>query len=98
MTLNSSTIPITFADNNELVEFDFETGDFLGWMQEECCAHSQRIVTSPVRSGHHAVRFEVRDDDRYFSASRSEIHRSSDRDTLGQDYWYGFSIYIPEEW
>ncbi|MCB9102435.1 MAG: heparin lyase I family protein [Anaerolineales bacterium] len=67
-------------------------------MQEECCAHSQRIVTSPVRSGHHAVRFEVRDDDRYFSASRSEIHRSSDRDTLGQDYWYGFSIYIPEEW
>jgi hypothetical protein len=50
-------------------------------------------VDQPVRAGSHAIRFEVPHKPGSF---RSEIALSSV--PLFSDYWYGFSIFIPEDW
>jgi hypothetical protein len=52
-----------------------------------------RIVDEPVRSGGHAVRFDV---PRRLGSFRSELALSPV--PLFSDYWYGFSIFIPADW
>jgi len=52
-----------------------------------------RIVDNPVRAGRHSIRFEV---PRRLGSFRSEIAMSGV--PLFSDYWYGFSIFIPEDW
>ena len=42
---------------------DFETGDFSDWTTELWRPHSGEIVTSPVRCGQYAARFEIRQGD-----------------------------------
>lgn len=65
------------------------------------------IVTSPVRLGNHAGRFEVREGDYWRGTSftgdvdnkrnRSEFSEDHYRLPQGQDQYYGYSIYLPED-
>ncbi len=74
--------------------------------------HSAVLVSSPVRCGTRAVRFEVRQGDKYTPACpgrdcgtrpRAQLSRAA-----GQSYtqdappfserWYGFSAYVPNDW
>jgi len=50
-------------------------------------------VDQPVRAGSHAIRFEVPHKPGSF---RSEIALSPV--PLFSDYWYSFSIFVPEDW
>lgn len=77
---------------------DFETGDWSGWNKECKYSYSCQIVTSPVRRGNYAARFEVRYGDWRYGDSRSEVARYGKYDTMGSDYWYGFSVYVYPSW
>lgn len=63
--------------------------------------NSLGIVRSPKRAGKYAARFELRytDQNRY-NGKRAEIVRwhSDVGKILGPDEWYGFSIYLPEDY
>lgn len=76
---------------------DFESGDASGWGEELCCSHSMEVVTSPVRAGNHAARFEIRQGD----PTEAGGHRAElrlDNAQTGGEYWYGFSVYLPADW
>jgi hypothetical protein len=67
---------------------------------ETCATDSLAIVTSPVRGGSRAVRMRLRDGDvQGTSGTRVEL-QTKDRYTtaLRQDYWYGWSIFLPADW
>ncbi len=79
----------------------FETGDFSGWMKELAQPYSGQIVTSPVRCGSYAARFEIREGDVNppVIGYRAEIHELLYFIApIGSEQWYGFSTYIPLDW
>jgi len=76
---------------------DFESGDASGWGQELCCDHSMTVVSTPVRAGQYAVRFERRDGDAEVAGGNRAELRLDNAET-GGEYWYGFSIYLPSDW
>lgn len=58
-----------------------------------CCDYSLNIVNSPVRAGNKAARFELRNsEDR-----RSEL-RSINTVPANSEAWYGFSVYLSNDW
>ena len=63
---------------------------------------SIKIQNEIVRAGDGAVRFELRPFDGYndgnINSSRAELSESSYRAAMNRDIWYGFSIYIPDEY
>ena len=86
---------------------DFETEDFSGWVRQFARSYSGQIVTSPVRAGQYAARFELRSDDPevFDGGMRSEVMPSSNDnysgkffDPVGSERWYGFSIFLPDDW
>lgn len=77
---------------------DFETGDFSRWKLELCCKHSGEIVNSPTRVGTYAVKFTLnRNDPLVKKGKRAELKRYG-VSRMGSEYWYGFSIYLPNDW
>jgi len=79
----------------------FETADFSGWMAELAEPYSGQIVTSPVRCGHYAARFEIREGDEGgpFDGYRAELHELLHYIApVGSEQWYGSSTFIPEDW
>ena len=79
----------------------FETGNFAGWMKELAQPYSGQIVTSPVRCGDYAARFEIREGDVQppIIGYRTEIHELLYFIApIGSEQWYGFSTYIPTDW
>ena len=63
---------------------------------------SIQVVADNVRAGKQALRFEVREGDAYVSprktSYRSELSaREVFRATMGKEYWYGFSMYMPTD-
>jgi len=58
---------------------------------------SIKIQNEIVRAGDGAVRFELRPNDAY-KGSRSELNEHTFRAPRGQDYWYGFSMFIPKDY
>ncbi len=90
--------------HNFFVE-DYETSSFNQWRRENiafCCSYSGKIVTSPVRAGRYAARFELHHGDRkIWFGKRAELSRSGDNrfgKIGGTDEWYGFSIYLPDDY
>jgi hypothetical protein len=65
-----------------------------------CATDSMAIVGSPVRRGARAVRITLRSTDtQSTSGTRAEIQTGSHyTTTLEEDYWYGFSIFVPSDW
>ena len=76
---------------------DFERGDFSGWdVCEAARDDSIQIVSDPVRSGHWAAKFTVREGDLVSNGNRAELtHDNGDR--AGSEVWYGWSFLVPAE-
>lgn len=71
------------------------------WSSETCCAYSTQVTTTQVREGGSAVRFEVRRSDPQVNLGvRSELSLPLSGVTggIGDERWYGFSIFVPETW
>jgi hypothetical protein len=81
---------------------DWETGDASQWYGLKCADVSRqfRIVTSPVRQGRYAARFEVAPGDKPSSTGeRCEAYRHYDGDEAsGQDSYYAWSTLFPTDW
>ena len=62
-----------------------------------CCEDSLTIVKTPVRSGRYAARFTLRRSDPIVKGSkRAELRTKAG--VMGIDYWYAFSIFLPQGW
>lgn len=77
------------SHNNIIVNSSFENG-ISDWKSETCCSYSKTIVSSPVRSGSKAVRFEL-----HKGTERSEVR--AHRVKTNGEYWYGWSVLIPND-
>lgn len=79
------------SSNNKIMFMSgFESSSFVGWEPEVCCKYSKTIVSSPVRSGRKAARFEL-----HKGTERSEIRQN--RVKTNGEYWYGWSVLIPDD-
>lgn len=78
-----------FDDNIDTCEHDMT-----------CARDSMSIVTSPVRGGARALRIELHSEDvQDTSGTRAEVQtREQYTTSLEEDYWYGFSIFVPADW
>ena len=79
----------------------FESGNFNRWMKEFAEPYSGQIVTTPVRCGNYAARFEIREGDEagVIGGYRSEIHEILHYIApVKSELWYGFSTFIPMDW
>jgi len=96
-----SLFVIGLTDASRGTHKGFESGDFRGWSKEFSQSYSGQVVTSPVRAGKYAARFEIRGGDRagLLGGYRAEIHEFPRHIApLGSEKWYGFSIYVPRDW
>jgi hypothetical protein len=79
---------------------DFEGGDLQGFLLS---GDAPQVVSAPypVRAGSYSARFYLH---RYQSGrpERSELYVADDGSEflfdVGGEYWFGFSVYIPEDW
>ena len=78
------------------VQLDFESGDFSGWTKKFAALYSGQIVSSPVRGGRYAARFELRTGDDTGDGIRAEV-KEEYRAPFGREIWYSFSTFIPSE-
>lgn len=79
---------------------DWETGNTSQW-NVNCVAKDRlQIVTSPVRQGRYAARFEVRPGDKPSSSGeRCEVYRDYHGDeSAGQSYYYAWSTMVASPW
>lgn len=91
LTTAARTTPLIFIG-------DFERKDFSGWKLDLCCKHSGEIVSYPVRAGNYAAKFTLdRNDPLVENGKRAELKRYT-LATMGSEFWYGFSIFIPSNW
>lgn len=63
--------------------------------------HSVKVVTNNVRAGEYAIRFELRPGEKSWRDTGKSHHCELSeyrkfRARMGQDFWYGFSMYIPQ--
>ncbi|MEB3357777.1 MAG: heparin lyase I family protein [Synechococcales bacterium] len=82
-----------------LFEDDFESGISKDWRAQETAkkSYSLNVVDAPGGRSGKAARFELHKDDPWVADSkRSELVRESD--PAGSERWYGFSLYLPEDW
>lgn len=82
-----------------LFEDDFENSISNDWKRQETAkkSYSLNVVDAPGGRDGKAARFELHKDDPWVADSkRSELVRESD--PAGSERWYGFSIYLPNDW
>ncbi len=75
-----------------LFESDFENGGLRGWRPS---GNTPAIVQGPARSGRRAMKTSLDRQKDPFSY-RTEV--SGPRAEIGQEYWYGFSILLPDDY
>jgi hypothetical protein len=88
------------AQSSLLRVADFESGDLSQLRTQKAHADSLAIVTSPVRAGQYAARTLLRaTDPEVHKGQRAEFSDSAKDTTIEmeREYWYGLSIYLPEE-
>jgi hypothetical protein len=79
---------------------DFETADESQFSALECAAPERqvRVVTDPVRQGRYAARFEQAPGDQWVNGSVRCLAAAYDSgEGEGDDYFYAFSVYFPDE-
>ncbi len=96
----AASVGLIFSDN-------FDNG-LAAWSRETCCSYSATVVQSPITEGTHSFRDEVRHTDPLIDGrTRSEIVRpklsnwsgnANGPFGVGDEVWYGFSVYIPTSW
>ncbi|WP_395741834.1 polysaccharide lyase [Prosthecobacter sp.] len=79
---------------------DFETGDVSQLGTQRAQEDSLSIVTTPVRAGKHAAKTLLRaSDPEVNGGQRAEFSdgKKMTKVEMEKDYWYGLSIYVPQE-
>lgn len=79
---------------------DFETGDLTQLPTQKALSDSISIVTAPVRAGKHAAKTLLRASDPEVSKGQRAEFSDGKKTTpveMEKDYWYGLSIYLPDE-
>lgn len=102
--VKSAACPAPSPKSKLLLVGDFEAGNFKQfskWQKLTCCGYSHTVVSSPVRSGSHAMRTEMRIGDYHKINSKGiKKYRAelSEQPRLPPDIerWYGFSVYLPK--
>ncbi|WP_184854792.1 heparin lyase I family protein [Streptosporangium becharense] len=61
-------------------------------------SHGASVVTSPVRDGSHAARFQLNRTDPIHSGSKRAEITQRDEQPVNAERWYGFSINLPSSW
>ncbi len=82
---------VLFYDGFENGRIPYEEPDFV-W--KPVGSNSSTVVSSPARIGEEAIRFEVDYPD-FRSELRLARPNSVRNFDFGQEYWYGFSVYLP---
>jgi len=92
------------ADPDLIWKSDFETGDLSEWSQVQACPGGVTVVTSPVRHGSYAARFEVADDDTNAKCllvptenPRAQLVGPFGLFQLNDDVYVGFSTFFPAD-
>ncbi len=83
-----------------LLEAAFESGQISdqGLGLQKCCDDSLEIVAEPVRSGRYAARTLLRNtDEKVHKGQRSEFSDGETPIQMSAEYWYGLSIFVPED-
>lgn len=91
---------IARAQSPVLKVADFETGDISQLGTQKAQSDSISLVTEPVRAGKYAAKTLLRaSDPEVNSGQRAEFSdgKKTTRVEMEKDYWYGLSIYVPEE-
>ncbi|MFC4900693.1 heparin lyase I family protein [Streptosporangium amethystogenes subsp. fukuiense] len=69
-----------------------------GFIKQWVSSHGATTVTSPVRDGSYAARFQLNKSDPLISnGKRAEISQSN-KQPVNAERWYGFSINLPSSW
>ncbi len=79
---------------------DFETGDLSQLPMQKAQEDSLTLVTTPVRAGKFAVKTLLRaSDPEVNGGQRAEFSdgRRTTKIEMDKDYWYGLSIFVPED-
>ena len=88
------------AQSKVLTVADFETGDVSQLPTQKALDDSISIVTTPVRAGKHAAKTLLRASDPEVSNGQRAEFSDGKKITpveMEKDYWYGLSIFLPEE-
>jgi hypothetical protein len=88
------------AETTLLKVADFETGDLSQLGTQKAQGDSLSIVTSPVRAGKYAAKTLLRaTDPEVNGGQRAEFSdgRKLTPIAMEKDYWYGLSIFVPED-
>lgn len=108
LSVRSSFITLSFvfccltpqAQSQLLKAVDFETGDLSQMKMQKAQEDSISIVTSPVRAGSHAAKTLLRATDPEVNSGQRAEFSDGKRSTMiemGKDYWYGLSIFVPDD-
>ena len=82
-----------------LASFDFEDGKLGPWSRLKLpTPDSAAVVDHPVREGRRALRIRLRRSDEIVSKGRRAELELQDVARIGQAYWYGLSIHVPEDY
>ena len=80
------------TDVKLLITGNFESGDLKGW---RVSGNTPTVTTSPTRVGKFAMKTSL-DRQKDKVPYRTEV--SGPRADVGKEYWYGFSIYLPNDY
>lgn len=77
---------------------DFETGDLTQLRIQQGSPDAVTLVTSPVRAGKHAAKMLLRaSDPEVAKGKRAEFIDDLAQIQMDTEYWYGLSLYLPDE-
>jgi hypothetical protein len=82
----------TEAGDELLFLGDFEKGDLSGW---RISGNSPTVTSSPTRAGRYAMKTSL---DRHKDKVSYRTEVSGPGSKVGGEYWYGFSIFLPEDY
>lgn len=89
------------AESTPLLKLaDFETGNLTQLPMQKAQEDSVTLVTTPVRAGKFAVKTLLRaSDPEVNGGQRAELSdgRRTTKIEMEKDYWYGLSIFVPED-
>ncbi|MBO9666871.1 MAG: heparin lyase I family protein, partial [Bdellovibrio sp.] len=97
VSVNAFAMGQNLFKSDDVFIADFEEGNFKGWdIKRIPQDHSAVIQEDVVRSGHKAVRFELRQNENVSGGFRSEL-RDPYWAPLFKDTWYTLSFLVPED-
>ena len=86
---------------NLILNGDFEGNSLSQFGGKEALSHEIRVVTSPVRSGRHAARIEVNEDEYGEGGGKWRAELTNGKAggaNQERERWFGFSTYLPNDW